>query len=42
MATAAPRRKPAWTGPHGCVLDGVMLYIADSNNHRVRKVRIEK
>jgi sugar lactone lactonase YvrE len=25
--------------PHGCVLDGDVLYIADSENHRVRRVR---
>jgi hypothetical protein len=25
--------------PHGCILDGRLLYIADSENHRVRRVK---
>jgi hypothetical protein len=35
-----PATKAGLDRPHGCVVDADgVLYIADSNNHRVRRVR---
>ena len=38
-----PATRAGFDRPHGCVVDPAgTLYIADSNNHRVRAVRMEK
>lgn len=37
-----PATKAGMDRPHGCIIDGAgNIYIADSNNHRVRKVTVE-